>query len=309
MIVLYILLIFLALYVLFILIPSLLLFQFVFSRHPSTAPLEERQLKGTRYEPYSDVLVPAVRFLEALPYEKAEIVSHDGLRLRGRYIGAGSDKTIVFCHGYRGTELSNTCAQARWAYEKGYNILLICMRAHGESEGKRPALGMLERYDIARWADYAAEKDGVKSVALYGVSMGAAAVGYASELITNPKVKALVIDCAFASPKKQLDWDGKIRHVPYPLVLPIIRICAYLTLHEDIYYKVGDALKNCSIPALFIHGTEDMTVPFEQGRANYDACASEKEFIAVEGADHIIAYTVGGEKTKRKLNDFLESHL
>lgn len=309
MILVYILLIIFALYVCFIVIPAVLIFKFAFTRGKSAVPLSVRELKGTRYEPYVESLVPAERFLSELKYEKAVVTSREGLRLTGRYIDQKSEKTIIFVHGYRGGELSNCCAQARHYYEKGYNILLIVMRAHGESEGKMIGLGTLERHDLPVWVDYAAKKDGVNSIAIYGSSMGASSIGYASCDFNNPKLKALVLDCGYSSPRNQLEHDARIRHLPYFLLLPVMRLAGLISMHEDIYSKVGDSLKRNKIPAMFIHGTADQTVSYAQCIENYNACASEKELVSVEGADHIIAYVMGGDTVKSKLDAFLDKHL
>ena len=82
-----------------------------------------------------------------------------------------------------------------------------------------------------------------------------------------------------------------------------------LRIGADIYRRTTDSLKNCRVPAVFIHGTGDLTVSCEQGLENYNACASEKLWIPVEGAQHILACTVGGKDTEMKTERFLMQYI
>lgn len=307
MIVLIILLILLSLYIGFIVVPAALIFRFAFSRKPCSVPLTERgTLEGTRYAPYADRLIPAERFVKAQPHERVRVTARDGVILAGSYYDNRSDRTMIFVHGYRGAPVSNFCAQAEHFYHKGWNLLFITQRAHGMSGGRWLGLGVLEQHDLPVWIEYAASKDGVESIVLYGSSMGASAVGYASDKITEPKVKALVMDCGFVSPYRQLVRDARVRHLPYHLLLPVMRLCGFVCFREDIYRKVTDSLKSTAIPVLFLHGEADKTVSIDQGRENYNACASQKQFIAVPNAEHILAYTAGRKETEMKTDRFLD---
>ena len=57
-----------------------------------------------------------------------------------------------------------------------------------------------------------------------------------------------------------------------------------------------EALKNTTIPVLFIHGSDDHFVPIEMTYENYKACASEKRLLVVPGAEHAMSYIVDKEK-------------
>ncbi len=306
-----IILIFLATcYIGFIVVPAFMLYRFVFGRKPCSTPLNERgTLDGTRFAPFSEELLPAERFVTSREHESVSITARDGVRLCGSYYDQKSPRTMIFVHGFAGAPVSNFCAQAQRFYKLGWNLLFITERAHGDSGGKRLGLGLLEQYDVLSWIDFEAEKSGVEEIVLYGSSMGSSAVGYASDKITSPKVKVLVIDCAFVSPYRQLRCDGRTRRLPTFLLLPVMRIIAWFDMREDLYRPVGRSLEKTHIPALFLHGDADRTVPLEQGVENYNACGSEKEFITVAGADHILAYVTGGEEVQRKTEEFINRHL
>ena len=232
-----IILIFLATsYIGFIVVPAVLLYRFVFGRKPCSTPLNERgTLEGTRFAPYSDALLPAERYVMALPHESVSITARDGVILCGSYYNQNSSRTMIFAHGYAGAPVSNFCAQAERFYKLGWNLLFITERAHGDSGGSHLGLGVLEQYDLLGWIDFEAAKSSVEDIVLYGSSMGSAAVGYASDKITNPKVRVLVVDCAFVSPFRQLSCDGRTRRLPTFLLLPVMRVIAWFDMREDIF--------------------------------------------------------------------------
>ena len=305
-----ILLALLLLYILFIVIPSVLIFNFAFGRKECSIPLSERgDLSGTRYEPYADELIAADTYVRSHPMERVGVTAEDGTRLSGFYLDQHSDRTMIFVHGYRGEPVSNFCMQAKHYCELGWNLLFIIQRAHGESGGKWLGLGVLECRDLPLWIDLAARREGVENIVLSGSSMGASTIAYASDVITEPKVKALVLDCGFISPRHQLMHDARMRHLPGFLTLPVMRAYGRLRIGADIYRRTTDSLKNCRVPAVFIHGTGDLTVSCEQGLENYNACASEKLWIPVEGAQHILACTVGGKDTEMKTERFLMQYI
>lgn len=308
MIFLYIALGLIASYLIFAAGPAALMYHMVFSRKNNSEQLTKRDLIGTRYEPYMDELVEADIFIRRRAAERISVTARDGAVLYADYIDRKSDKTVIFVHGYCGNPISNFCLQARHLYDMGFNLMFISQRAHGESGGSRHGLGIIEQYDIIKWVALESAKPSVKKILLYGSSMGSSAVAYSSDKLGSDKVKGMVIDCAFSSVGKQLWYDSKKRRIPPFLVLPVIRLIARAELGEDINTSCGSSLAKTDIPALFIHGTGDTTVPFEYGLENYNACASEKTLIAVEGAQHIVDYAAGEEQTKNGLKEFINKY-
>jgi len=65
-----------------------------------------------------------------------------------------------------------------------------------------------------------------------------------------------------------------------------------------------EALKNTTIPVLFIHGSDDHFVPIEMTYENYKACASEKRLLVVPGAGHAMSYIVDKEKYEDAIRRF-----
>ena len=66
------------------------------------------------------------------------------------------------------------------------------------------------------------------------------------------------------------------------------------------------ALKNAKIPCFFIHGTNDNTVPFSHGEANYNACSSYKEKVFLDGVEHALCYYEGYPDLEDKILKFID---
>ena len=67
-------------------------------------------------------------------------------------------------------------------------------------------------------------------------------------------------------------------------------------------------MKNCKIPVIFYHGDADSFVPCEMSVRNYEACASRKMLVTVEGADHGLAYPTDKEKYLTTLAEFFPEY-
>ncbi len=308
MIILYAVLVLLVLYIIFAVGPAAVIYHKIFSRKSLSEELGRRELIGTRYEPYMDELLDAERYVKSLSRRQISITARDGVVLRGEYADNNSCKTVIFCHGYRGYPIGNFCAQARDLYRAGFNLLFITQRGHGDSGGKRVGLGIIEQYDILSWIDYEGKKENIEEILLFGSSMGSSAIAYSSDKIKSEKVKGMVIDCGFSCTGKQLVYESANRKIPPFLVMPIIRLIAKIELGEDIYVSACESLKKTKIPALFFHGTTDKTVPIESGIENYNACASDKKFVSVDGAEHLTAYVAGGTEAKNELKEFINKN-
>lgn len=304
MILIYIALIVAGLYVIFILGPALVAFKMVFCRKSGTS-FEERNLKGTYLEPYEKRIREDFRFFRELQSERITICAMDGIELVGDYYNSGHRKLAICMHGYNATPLNCFASIGKCLINAGYDVLLTQERAHGESGGRRSTLGMLEQYDVVAWTNWADTVSAVDEVVLIGVSMGCASVAYASDKISSPKVRAMILDCGFSSPYDQITFDCRTRHLPAKLLMPIIAGCAKRFLKIDITRPVGNSLEKTKIPALFMHGSNDATVPSHVSEVNFSRCVSRKELYIVDGADHAVAFIAGGKAAEDKVLTFL----
>ena len=265
---------------------------------PSLAPFLDRMDEGRQW------------FLSREP-EKVEIVSYDGLRLRGLYLHNPEAKgTIILMHGYRMDGYTDfTCVYKKY-YESGFSLLNVFQRAHAESEGEYIAFGVLERFDCRDWAEYVADRFGPEhKIVLDGLSMGAATVLMAAGLELPANVKGIIADCGFTSP-----WDQLVHLMKTKYRLPVhplldctdlfARALGGFGLRE---YSTLEAMEHCSVPVLFLHGESDQFVPTVFSHRAYERCAAPKKLVTIPGAEHGVSYLIDPDTCNRELEEFLNS--
>ena len=63
-------------------------------------------------------------------------------------------------------------------------------------------------------------------------------------------------------------------------------------------------MRECKVPVLFIHGTDDRFVPIEMTYENYKACVSPKRLLVVPGAEHAMSYLIDKESYEKTVKEF-----
>ena len=140
--------------------------------------------------------------------------------------------------------------------------------------------------------------------------MGAATVLMASNLDLPPNVKAIIADCPYSSPKCIIQKVCKEMGFPPALTFPFIRLGGLLFGHFDICETTAaDAVRNCKVPILIIHGESDGFVPCEMSEEVLRACPETVIRHTFPGADHGISYLVDTPRYKKVVSDFINSVL
>lgn len=243
--------------------------------------------------------------------QKWTITARDGAKLVGKYYQnvEGAPVVIMF-HGYRSSAIRDGMGAFKACKDDGYNILMVDQRAHRESGGKCITFGVKERYDCVDWIHEVCRKCGKDiKIILIGLSMGAATVMMATGLNLPENVKGVIADCGYSTPKDILQTVIKMMKLPVSLAYPFVKLSAKIYGKFDLEgASATEALANCKVPILFIHGEADELVPCEMSRGNYEACASEKELYTVAGAGHGLSYLTNVEAYMGKFRGFLRKH-
>lgn len=264
-------------------------------------------LSNTHYGPYEDKLVRCITRMRQEKHDELCIISYDGKKLYADYYDRGYDKTAIMVHGYRSNALNNFSYIGGKLLDRGYNLLFICHRAHGKSDGKFISMGQREYRDVLQWIDLIAAKESVKEIIVYGTSMGAATVGYTSDKIKTDKVKMLTMDCGFTSYCDQLSYLIKSSRASILIAgLSLFFFWGWLT-GVRLKRSVTSCIKNTKIPMCFIHGESDTSVPIAFTRKNFEACPTEKLLITVPEAGHTTSLLVGGDEKTNEFLSFLDA--
>lgn len=254
------------------------------------------------------VLEDAGKDLEALNLEQITITAPDGVSLVGHYYDCPNAKRVIIAmHGWRSSWANDFGIISKFWHNNGCSVLYCEQRGQGNSGGEYMGFGVLEQFDCLKWIEYMDERlGGSLPIYLGGVSMGASTVLFASGNDLPKSVKGIVADCGFNSPHGIWKYVTE-NNLKLPYVL-------YKALANNIYLSktqvdiktvcCADALKNCKVPVLFIHGTDDKFVPVTMTYENYKACASKKKLFVVPGADHGMSYLVDREGYEAEVKAF-----
>lgn len=229
--------------------------------------------------------------------EEVEILSHDGLKLKGFYLKNenSQDKVMILCHGYRSFPYFDFSASAKEYYDRGFDLLFIVQRSHGESEGDYITFGYKERLDLLRWIDYVNKKHTNNAkILLAGVSMGAATVMYTLGESLPSCVKGALCDCGFDSPKNIIAFalaDIFKNKTLARFMSNFVSLAAFFKNGAFLgHMNTKKTLKNCKVPIMIAHGKADNVVPYEMGIKNLSYINTEKFFVKSEEAAHGLVY-------------------
>lgn len=236
------------------------------------------------------------------------IASYDGLILYGTAFiqKEYTHNWIIVIHGYGGSGELMYYAAKRF-FEKGYNVVVPDCRGHGKSQGDYVGMGWYDRIDILAWAEKIINGDSECKIALYGVSMGGAAVLMAAGEDLPENIKCIIEDCGYTSVKDILKYQLKNTfHLP---VFPILNIVDFICrIRIGFRLKTASAIekiKQCKVPVLFLHGGKDDLVPLNMMCRMYKEADCPKDMYIVREAGHGISAMVEKENYWNKIFKFL----
>ena len=299
----------LAVAVIFLVLPAFFCSVYL-TAHRTPADFDQNPagMNGTPYEPWRDVILEKVDRLRRAPCEEVRIHASDGTPLCAQWYHRGP-RTVILMHGYRSTPINNFFAAAEAFLDEGWSVLMPYMRGHGKSGG-RTAMGLREADDAVSWAQWADSQPGCTGIVLYGVSMGGAAVTFASDRDWPDTVRVLVVDAGYDHTERQIRGLKEFRYTPRWALIPLMRRCFRWLLGVDITATNGlDALAHATRPMVFIEGTKDTTVLPETVETSYRACSSPKLLLKAEGAPHTLSFLIGGTGLKESLFAFIHEHI
>lgn len=262
--------------------------------HPVRA---ERRIAGSCVDANVLSLVREVgNRLAALPHEVVEIQSRDGTRLLGHWMPVSNPRRILIAmHGWRSSWDNDFGMIGDFFRDNHCSVLYAEQRGQGGSGGEYMGFGLTERYDCLDWVNWVSARMG-NSLPIYlcGISMGASTVLMASGLALPDNVRGIMADCGYTSPVAIWKHVAKNHlHLSYPMCEGPARQLARKKISVGIEdASCPEALSQCRVPVLFVHGTDDRFVPVEMTYENYKACAAPKRLLIVPGAEHGMSYLV-----------------
>lgn len=231
---------------------------------------------------------PAAEGLEA---EDCWFSTDDGVRLHGWWMPQDqAECTVLYYHGNSGS-IGLRLDVFRVLRALPINLFAFDYRGYGRSAGSPSVAGLVQ--DARAAYDYLVRHHGQRAdqLFLFGHSMGGA---LAVETALARLSSGVVVESAFTSIRDMT----RARYPKLPLHL----------VARD-YFRNIDKVPHMPVPKLFIHGTGDTVVPFQQGRQLYERALAPKSFYSVAEADHNDLHLLGGEGYRRALMEFFHSSM
>jgi uncharacterized protein len=222
--------------------------------------------------------------------EEHRITASDGEQLGAWYAqGTEDGASVLLLHGSRGCR-GNSLSRARLlASQGGCSVLMVSLRAHGDSTGSFNDSGYSARRDVVAAVDFLRRRRPGKPVIVLGVSMGAAAALFSAEELGG-QVQGYIIETPYRDLKTAV-WNRTDDYLP-PILDRVaylgLRLAAYVLLPNINAISTIEAIDRVpsDIPMLILYGSEDRLARPEEALALYDRVQSHARIEVFSGADH-----------------------
>lgn len=178
--------------------------------------------------------------------------------------------TVVHFHG-NAQNMSAHVWFAAWLLDAGYELITFDYRGYGESDGIATRENTIkDGHAVLQWA---AKQSQSTPLFVLGQSLGGA-VAYASlsTLNSSVPVRGLIIESSFISYRQLARRKLASLFLTWPLQWPL----SYLVT-DDLSPRTL-SLKS-PLPILFIHGSNDVVVPYSEGLEFAEKAAREKNSV------------------------------
>jgi fermentation-respiration switch protein FrsA (DUF1100 family) len=212
--------------------------------------------------------------------------SAGGVKLHAWWIACpGSKLATLFLHGNAGN-ITHRARHAREIAAAGSSLLLLDYRGYGKSAGHPSEAGFYADAD-AGYQHLLARGLKPEQIVVHGESLGTAV---AVDLAARRASAGVVLEAPFTSAR---EVAGEV----LPLIGPLV-VWSYNTRAK---------IPRLRAPLLIIHGDRDEIIPFEMGRALFDAAATSKSFWPLPGAGHNDIVETAGPAYRERLRSFYQS--
>jgi uncharacterized protein len=235
--------------------------------------------------------------------------TQDGLRIAGWWLPNPTGRaTVIMAHGH-GSRKAGLLNQAQSFSQLGCHVLLIDLRAHGDSEGHWTSGGRLEAHDLLAAVEFVRrERRLTHPVILYGFSLGAKAALYAAA--QSAAVDGVVAIAPGCSLKSWFDRQFKRRTgfpTPpglYTVFARLARLRSGIAYDRDTLDLTARMTEIGAMPLLVICGEHDwMSTP-------HDAYALQRaarrcEVVVIPGANHLGALYANPSRYHQAIRQFM----
>ena len=245
-----------------------------------------------------------------LKYRNVSFKSEDNLQISAWFIFGEKDRPgIVMVHG-RGSTRHVALRYATSLVEHGFNLLLIDLRNHGESDDSYDSMGFHERKDIQAAVNYLQEQRQISSIGIFGFGSGASASIMA--MAENPFIQAGVFESGFSD--FNAFW-GDFRKSPSDFPVLPLRSLTKLLFEFRSASDMSSPTPLQAIaeiaprPVFIIHGTNDQIISFKHAKRLYLKARKPKWIWPVLNGGHLMAWQTDQKRAEQEIPDFFQKNL
>ena len=194
--------------------------------------------------------------------------------------------------------------------DQGYAVLLPDSRAHGASGGQFVTYGLVERYDVIRWAHWIMRAAGCRKLYGLGESLGASILIEAAGI--EPAFAAIVAECPYAGIRESAEYRlRRMFRIPsFAAKIAVANGMLYARFVDGLDFREVSpirAIARTSTPILLIHGLSDgRTPPYNSERL---ARANSKDSLwLVRNALHTGASATAPQEFRRRVLSWFANH-
>lgn len=239
-----------------------------------------------RHEPPRAEPVPT-RFVGRL--ESLRLATRDGEELGAWFLDAtrANAPSVVELHG-RGAGRAVRLGAAEILAERGCAVLLVTLRAHGDSSGDEDDFGWSARADVVAAVDWLEARRPGSPVLLHGASLGGAAALFAADEL-GPRVRGLALECVYPDLERAARSRVEQR-LPEPLAFAAwqgLRLAALASWPEFREIAPLERITNLRpMPLLVLSGGNDACPTPAEAEEFRVRAGSLARHVTIEGAAH-----------------------
>jgi alpha-beta hydrolase superfamily lysophospholipase len=221
--------------------------------------------------------------------EPHRLRTRDGEEVGAWFVdGRGDAPGVLVLHGHKGRR-RNSLGRAELLAAQGYAVLMLTLRAHGDSTGEFDDIGFGARHDVIAGVDFLESRRPGRPIIVDGNSMGAAAAVFAGRELGH-RVRGYILESAYRDLRTAV-WNRVDEALP-----PLLDLAAYagLNLVAPVFLPQLDEISPLKaiagipedVSVLILAGGGDHLARPHEARALHEQVASHGRLVVFPGAGH-----------------------
>lgn len=242
--------------------------------------------------------------------EGERLKTRDGEEIGAWFLdGRPGAASVLVLHGHKGKR-GHSLGRAELLASRGYAVLMITLRAHGDSTGDFDDIGFGARNDVIAGVDFLERRRPGRPIIVVGTSMGAAAAVFAARDLGH-RVRGYILESPYRDLRVAV-WNRVEEALP-----PVLDLAAYIGLNvvAPVFLPHIDEISPIQaiagipedVPVLILSGEADRMARPDEARALHGRVASHGRLVMVPGAGHGDLFGAAPELYTRTVLDFCQS--